>query len=65
MDIGSLISGPLGAAISGIIGLVTGGALGSLITYSRMNARLGANATLADQRGATAGGDNVGRDKIT
>jgi hypothetical protein len=49
-----------------ILGLIGGGACGSLITFRiTRHTRATDNATAVDQSRASAGGDLVGRDKIT
>lgn len=52
--------------VSEIVTFVAGLAGGSLITLRvTRNQRVAGQATISDQRRATAGGDIVGRDKVT
>ena len=50
-----------------VAGLIGGGTIGSLFTirYMRQQVKAKGQATVTDQSGARAGGDVVGRDKIS
>ena len=50
-----------------VAGLAGGGTVGSLLTirYMRKQVKASGGATVTDQSGARAGGDMVGRDKIS
>jgi hypothetical protein len=51
--------------ISEAISFFAGATCGSLLTLRITRRQRLSNSTLADQRGAQAGGDVVGRDKLT
>lgn len=51
--------------VSEIVSLLVGGALGSLITLKVLSVKASGKANVADQSGSKAGGDIVGRDKIS
>lgn len=51
--------------ISELFAFIAGGLAGSLLTITVTKFRASGRASIADQRGGKAGGDIVGRDKIS
>jgi hypothetical protein len=63
---GQFLSEHFSEIVSFIGGLATGGVGGSLLTlHIKRETRVTGGGTMTDQSGASAGGDIVGRDKVT
>ncbi len=63
---GQFLSEHLSEILSFLGGLATGGVTGSLLTLQiKREKRVGGRGSMIDQSGALAGGDIVGRDKVS
>jgi hypothetical protein len=63
---GQFLSGHSSEILTFIGGLFTGGVGGSLLTlHIKREKRVSGRGSMADQGGASAGGDIVGRDKVS
>jgi hypothetical protein len=63
-DLVSFLNAHSNEIIAAVSGALAGATVSAVVTVKVMRARLSGGSNLVNQRGATAGGDNIGRDKI-